>query len=104
MSTYRVLGCRWVWETAYIDIEDADSGEDAHAKADEYLSGVDEDSLHWSTGDTDSSAEVEGVTEVGTMRSARRQPRDGRAIEGNEPLTASSTSGCGGASPIREPR
>jgi hypothetical protein len=66
MSTYRVLVCRRVWETAYIDIEDADSREDAQAKADEYLSGVDEDSLDWSTGDADSSAEVEGVTEVGS--------------------------------------
>jgi hypothetical protein len=66
MSTYRVLVCRRVWETAYIDIEDADSREDAEAKADEYLSGVDEDSLAWSSGDADSSAEVEGVTEVGS--------------------------------------
>jgi hypothetical protein len=55
---------------AVVHIEDADSREDAEAKVDEHLSGVDEDSLDWSTGDADSSAEVEGVTEIGSPPSS----------------------------------
>jgi hypothetical protein len=64
MGTYRVQVSRRVWESASIDIEDADSSAEAAAKADEYLSTIDEDSLEWSTNDADSSAEVEGVAEV----------------------------------------
>jgi hypothetical protein len=64
MGTYRVEVCRRVWESASIDIEDADSAAEAAAMADEHLGTIDEDSLDWSTSDADSSAEVAGVAEV----------------------------------------
>jgi len=64
MGSYRVQICRRVWETATIDIEEADSADDAVARAEQHLSGIDEDALDWSTSDADSHAEIEGVTEV----------------------------------------
>lgn len=68
MGTYRVQVCRRVWETAYIDIDDAASAEDAVILAEQHLESVDEDGLDWATSGADSQPEVEGVTELADAR------------------------------------
>jgi hypothetical protein len=68
MGTYRVQVCRRVWETAYIDIDDAVSADDALAQAEQYLEGGDEDGLDWATSGADSEPKVEGVTDLASSR------------------------------------
>jgi hypothetical protein len=63
MGTYRVQVCRRVWETATIEIGDADSPNDAVALAEQHLDGIDEDELDWSISGIDAHAEIEGVVE-----------------------------------------